>query len=55
MGKRTNKSPLSAREGKILVDGTLVADACKFQLIFTPKVWEGKTLRAGNKSALDWI
>ena len=44
MGKRTNKSPLSAREGKIYIDGTLVADACKFQLIFTPKVWEGKTL-----------
>lgn len=44
MGKRVNKSPLSAREGKIYIDGVLVADACKAQLNFTPKVWEGKTL-----------
>lgn len=42
--KRANKSPLSAREGKVFIDGTLVADTCKFQLVFTPKVWEGKTL-----------
>lgn len=42
--KRVNKSPLSAREGKVYIDGVLVADACKFQLVFTPKVWEGKCL-----------
>lgn len=42
--KKANKSPLSAREGKVYIDGTLVADTCKFQLVFTPKVWEGKTL-----------
>lgn len=42
--KRVNKSPLSAREGKVYLDGTMVADACKFQLLFTPKVWEGKCL-----------
>ena len=44
MAGRVNKSPLCAREGKIYIDGTLVADSCKFQLYFTPKVWEGKTL-----------
>lgn len=44
MADKVNKSPLSAREGKVYIDGTLVADACKFQLVFTPKVWEGKSL-----------
>lgn len=44
MGSRVNKSPLSAREGVIYLDGTLVADSCKFQLLFTPDVWEGKCL-----------
>lgn len=42
--KRVNKSPLSMREGKVYIDGTLVADSCKFQLKFTPSVWAGKTL-----------
>jgi hypothetical protein len=42
--KRVNKSPLSAREGTIYLDGVKVADACKFQIIFKPSVWEGKTL-----------
>lgn len=42
--KRVNKSPLSAREGKVYIDGMQVADACKFKLVFTPKVWEGKAL-----------
>lgn len=42
--KRTNKSPLCAREGKVYLDGTLVADSCKFRLVFTPDVWEGKSL-----------
>ena len=44
MAGRVNKSPLCAREGKIYIDGALVADSCKFQLYVTPKVWEGKTL-----------
>lgn len=44
MAGRVNKSPLCAREGNIYIDGTLVADSCKFQLLVTPKVWEGKTL-----------
>lgn len=42
--KKVNKSPLSAREGSVYLDGMMVADACKFQLLFTPKVWEGKCL-----------
>ena len=44
MSESVNKRPLSAREGKVYIDGMLVADACKYQLIFTPKVWEGRTL-----------
>lgn len=39
-----NKRPLSMREGKIFLDGALIADSCKFNVVFTPKVWEGKTL-----------
>lgn len=41
---RVNKSPLSMREGKILIDGDLVGEASKYTLRFTPTVWEGKTL-----------
>lgn len=39
-----NKRPLSAREGKIYLDGDLIADTCRFQAVFTPNVWEGKAL-----------
>lgn len=42
--KRVNSSPLSAREGKVYIDGTLVADSCKFTVTFKPDVWEGKQL-----------
>lgn len=41
---RHNKSPLSMREGKITIDGDVVAEASKYNLVFTPTVWEGKTL-----------
>lgn len=41
---RVNKSPVSMREGKVYLDGDLVADACKLNVIFTPKVWEGRCL-----------
>lgn len=46
--QRVNTSPLSAREGKVYIDGTLVADTCKFKVTFKPDVWEGKQL--GKKS-----
>ena len=49
--KRVNKSPLSAREGKVYLDGTMVADSCK---LFTPKVWEGKCL-GGKGTNRRWI
>lgn len=39
-----NKRPLAARDGKVYLDGDLVADCCSFKLVFTPKVWEGKAL-----------
>lgn len=41
---RVNSSPLSAREGKVYIDGTLVADSCKFKVVFKPDVWSGKQL-----------
>lgn len=43
-GKRTNRSPLSAREGKVYIDGVLVMDSCKFKAVFKPDVWSGKQL-----------
>lgn len=42
--KRVNSSPLSAREGKVYIDGVLVADSCKFKVAFKPDVWSGKQL-----------
>jgi len=42
--KRTNRSPLSAREGKVYLDGVMIADACKFKVTFKPNVWSGKQL-----------
>lgn len=44
MKARVNESPLSAREGKVYIDGVLVADSCKFKVVFKPDVWEGKQL-----------
>lgn len=41
---KVNKSPLSMREGKVYLDGVEVADSCKCQIVFTPKVWEGQAL-----------
>ena len=43
-GTRVNSSPLSAREGKVYIDGVLVADSCKFLVTFKPDVWSGKQL-----------
>ncbi len=42
--KRVNTSPLSAREGKVYLDGVMIADACKFKVVFKPDVWSGKQL-----------
>lgn len=41
---RVNSSPLSAREGKVYIGGVLVADSCKFLVVFKPDVWSGKQL-----------
>lgn len=52
--KRVNTSPLSAREGKVYIDGQLVADSCKFKVVFKPDVWSGKQL--GKKgTSRRWI
>ena len=42
--ERVNRSPLSAREGKVYLDGILIADTCKFKVVFKPDVWSGKQL-----------
>lgn len=42
--ERVNTSPLSAREGKVYLDGVLIADSCKFLVVFKPDVWSGKQL-----------
>ena len=39
-----NKSPVSLREGKVLIDGLVVADSIKCEIKFTPEVWSGKQL-----------
>ena len=45
---RVNTSPLSMRDGKAYLDGELVADCCKYKVIFKPQVWSGKQL--GSKA-----
>ena len=42
--ERVNTSPLYAREGKVYLDGVLIADRCKFLVVFKPDVWSGKQL-----------
>ena len=44
MAMEYNKSPLSMREGKVLLDGITVADSVKCEIKFTPDVWTGKQL-----------
>lgn len=39
-----NKNPISLREGKIIIDGTVVADAVSCEIHFTPEVWSGRVL-----------
>ena len=52
--ERVNRSPLSAREGKVYLGGVLIADTCKFKVTFKPDVWTGKQLsEPGNNRR--WI
>ena len=44
MSMEYNKSPLSMREGKVMIDGVVVADSIKCEIKFTPDVWSGKQL-----------
>lgn len=39
-----NKAPISLREGRVIVDGIVVADAIKCEIKFTPDVWMGRQL-----------
>lgn len=45
-----NKNPISAREGKIFIDGVLVYDGVYFDLNFTPDTWAGNVLGERTKS-----
>lgn len=44
MSMEYNKSPISLREGRVMLDGLVVADCVKFEMKFTPDVWSGKQL-----------
>lgn len=44
MSMEYNKSPISLREGKVMLDGLVVADSVKCEIKFTPDVWTGKQL-----------
>lgn len=44
MAIKYNKSPISLREGKVLIDGVVCADCVKADLKFTPDVWSGTQL-----------
>ncbi|WP_195614511.1 phage tail tube protein [Intestinimonas butyriciproducens] len=44
MSMEYNKSPLSMREGKVMIDGVVIADSIKCEIKFTPDVWSGKQL-----------
>ncbi len=39
-----NKAPISLRDGRITIDGIVIADGVKFELKFTPDVWNGRQL-----------
>lgn len=39
-----NKAPISLREGRISIDGLVVADCVKCEIKFTPDVWTGRQL-----------
>ena len=46
-----NKSPISLKEGKVLIDGVEVLDAVSCTIQFTPTVWSGKTLGERTNSS----
>lgn len=46
-----NKSPISLKEGKVLIDGVEVLDAVACTIQFTPTVWSGKTLGERTNSS----
>lgn len=39
-----NHAPISLRDGRIFVDGIVVADGVKCEITFTPDVWSGRQL-----------
>lgn len=54
MAMEYNKSPVSMREGKVMIDGLVVADSIKCEIKFTPEVWSGKQLGERTDSSR-WI
>jgi hypothetical protein len=51
MAKTYNKNPISIREGKIYIDGLLVADSVACTINFTPDVWTGRQLGERSPSS----
>lgn len=46
-----NKSPISLREGRVAIDGLVVADCIKCEIKFTPDVWTGRQLGERSPSS----
>lgn len=44
MAMKYNKSPISLREGKVLIDGVVCIDCIKADVKFAPDVWSGTQL-----------
>ncbi|MDR1692224.1 MAG: phage tail tube protein [Oscillospiraceae bacterium] len=49
-GKKYNERPISLREGKMFIDGDMVADNIKALIKFTPETWTGGQLGKKQKS-----
>lgn len=46
-----NKAPISLREGRVAVDGLVIADCVKLTINFTPDVWTGRQLGERTRSS----
>ena len=49
-----NERPISLREGKVFLDGVMVMDNVKCDMVFKPKVWSG-TLVGQQGTSRRWI
>lgn len=49
-----NLSPISMREGRVLIDGVVCFDSIKCEIKFTPEVWKGRHL-GDRSSSSRWL